>query len=178
MTEKERKEYREFLSKEYFIKTGISLLCIEHNEKHPNKYKKICAENILTISAKYWNISVDDLQEKSRRRSILYKRRMTVAVMRTYGMSYTDIGNMFYQDHTTIMWGTDVHTNLLETDEDYRSSWVQFNDHCIAEINKIQNAVETPAMLQQPEVVQSKTEIVTVDGDYINIHKTRKKVVI
>ena len=171
MTEKERKELREFYQKEYFVKTGINLLCVEHNEKHPSKFKKVCCEHILDISAKYWNLSVDDLTERCRRRFILYKRRMTIAVMRSYGMSCTSIGNVFGQDHTTVIWAEEVHKNMLESNEDYRSSWMEFNKHCIDKITKIQNSIDGHIEPEQEPII-SKGETVIVKGDYINCSPT------
>ena len=137
MTEKEREEYRKFLSKEYFLKTGINMVCVERDEKHEAQYKTSCAENIVQVACDYWGITVEQLIEKTRKTNIVSKRRMLIAIMREYLITHETIGEMLDKDHTTAIYSMEKHNNLLQTSEEYRSAWIAFKDYCVSKVIKI-----------------------------------------
>ena len=65
-------------------------------------------------------IEKDKLNEKNRKRHIIYKKVYLQAKLRDYGMTYQAIGDLFNQHHCSILHNVKTHANL---DEYYRDSY-------------------------------------------------------
>jgi len=67
--------------------------------------------NRLELIREY--IDLNQLNFKSRKRSVIYKRYYLYNELRQYGMTFMDIGLMFDRDHSTIQHGVRVHNDML-----------------------------------------------------------------
>ena len=65
-------------------------------------------------------IEKDKLNEKNRKRHIIYKKCYLQSKLRDYGMTYQAIGDLFNQDHSSIIHNVKTHADL---DEYYRDSY-------------------------------------------------------
>ena len=72
------------------------------------------------LETAYFLIEKDKLNEKNRKREIIYKKFYLQAKLRDSGMTYKEIGKMFNQDHSSIIHNVKTHLNL---DEYYRDSY-------------------------------------------------------
>ena len=72
------------------------------------------------IETAYFLIGRDKLNEKNRKREIVYRKVYLQSKLRDYGLTYEAIGKMFNQDHSSIIHNVKTHANL---DEYYRDSY-------------------------------------------------------
>jgi chromosomal replication initiator protein len=64
----------------------------------------ITADKIISIVAKRYDISKDDILSKKRDQNIAYARNVSIYVIRSVTqMSFPEIGKIFNRDHSTIM---------------------------------------------------------------------------
>lgn len=60
--------------------------------------------DIQRVAASFYGVSLDDLHRKSRSRSIVLARQMSMLLMRRLtAKSFPEIGAMFDMDHTTVI---------------------------------------------------------------------------
>lgn len=79
---------------------------------------QINAEIIQHVVADYFNISYSDIKGKKRHKNIAFARHIAVYLIHQLTeLSFTEIGNEFGKDHTTIMHSCEVITKQLQVDE-------------------------------------------------------------
>jgi chromosomal replication initiator protein len=84
--------------------------------------EKLTIERVVDIVASYYHVTVDSLLGASRSRMVAFPRQMIMYLARTEtGMSYPQIGeHLGKRDHTTVLYGFDKISGLLETDDTVR----------------------------------------------------------
>jgi len=84
--------------------------------------EKLTIERVVDIVASYYHVTVDSLLGASRSRMVAFPRQMIMYLARTEtGMSYPQIGeHLGKRDHTTVLYGFDKISVLLETDDTVR----------------------------------------------------------
>ncbi|MCP4359425.1 MAG: chromosomal replication initiator protein DnaA [Chloroflexi bacterium] len=84
--------------------------------------EKLTVEKILTAVCQYYSVSLEDLVSASRKRRIAYPRQMAMFLARTEtDASLPLIGEKLgNRDHTTILYGYEKITGLIDTDPNIR----------------------------------------------------------
>jgi hypothetical protein len=84
---------------------------------------KSSKEEILEIITEEYDVTVDEIFSKCRKRFIVDARYVVFAMLRrNLRMTLTDIGRYFEgRDHTTVMHGISKFKDLYETDDVYRN---------------------------------------------------------
>jgi chromosomal replication initiator protein len=84
--------------------------------------EKVTIERVIKIVANYYQVTVDGLQSNSRSRTVAFPRQIAMYLARTEtGMSYPQIGvNLGNRDHTTILYGYEKISGLVESDTNIR----------------------------------------------------------
>jgi hypothetical protein len=77
-------------------------------------------EQMNFLEKAYFLIEKDKLNEKNRKREIIYKKCYLQSKLRDYGMTYKAIGKMFNQNHASVIHNVKTHIDL---DEYYRDSY-------------------------------------------------------
>lgn len=179
MNEQDRRELREFYCKEYQLKTGVRLECIEQTGVRPCRCKVACRMNILQIASEYSGIPVEAIVSRSRKSELADIRRMIAGVMRIHQISMTEIGALFnMNDHSNVSIMMGVHRDYCKVDKEYREKYNEFKDYCKKEILRIhQEGVHSKTKItrQMIEQIQQKrqqggTTVDTLAQEY-NIHR-------
>lgn len=138
MTDTERKQLRDFYCKEYKVKTGIALRCIETTGIRPGRAKTACRMNIVRLASEFTQIPVDKIVSRSRKTELVDVRRMIIAVMRVHKIIYEEIALIVGgHDHSNIVTSLQVHKDYCRTDKDYRERYREFLEYCKQEILRI-----------------------------------------
>ncbi len=91
--------------------------------KHNNRdYIKNKIQNVLSVVADYYNITVNDLVSKKRTRNFLFPRQVSMYLIKqTYDLPYKKIGEYFNnRDHSTVMHSVEKISNDLQTDKNIK----------------------------------------------------------
>ncbi len=91
--------------------------------KHNNRdYIKNKIENVLSVVADYYNITVNDLISKKRTRNFLFPRQVSMYLIKqNYDLPYKKIGEYFNnRDHSTVMHSVEKISNDLQTDKNIK----------------------------------------------------------
>ena len=93
--------------------------------------KEITVEYIQSVVSDYYNIEVDDLHSKSRKREIVQARQIAMYFSKHYTkLSLSAIGaKIGNKDHATVLHASRTVNNLMETDKKFRAN--------IAEIKRL-----------------------------------------
>lgn len=87
-------------------------------------------EESVKVACDYFNVPLAALQTKSRYRTQTEIRAMLSEYLVTRHQLYmTTVARLFNRDHTTIIHARRVHSNLLQTDPDFRKRWMLFMNH-------------------------------------------------
>lgn len=80
--------------------------------------EKVTIEQVMATVADYYHVTIDALLSNSRSRTVSFPRQMAMYLARTEtGLSYPQIGEYIgNRDHTTILYGYEKISELLETD--------------------------------------------------------------
>ena len=86
------------------------------------KPEKVTVTEVIDKVSIYYQVTIDSLLSNSRSRTIAFPRQMAMYLARTEtGSSYPQIGNALgNRDHTTILYGYEKISELLETDDGVR----------------------------------------------------------
>jgi len=84
-----------------------------------NSHKNFDPSEIIAKTAQYFNLAVNDILGKSRERKLVRPRQIAMYIMRDeLNMPFPKIGDVLGgKDHTTIMHGVKLITNLIKKDE-------------------------------------------------------------
>jgi chromosomal replication initiator protein len=84
--------------------------------------QRVTVEQIMKTIANYYHVTVDALKSTSRSRTVAFPRQVAMYVTRTEtSLSYPQIGDhMGDRDHTTILYGYEKISELLERDANLR----------------------------------------------------------
>lgn len=86
------------------------------------KPEKVTIDRVIDTVASYYQVTVEGLRSTSRSRTVAFPRQMAMYLARTEtGMSYPQIGSKLgNRDHTTILYGYEKISGLIESDTDVR----------------------------------------------------------
>lgn len=89
--------------------------------------KEVTVEQIMETVADYYHITVESLESNSRSRTVAFPRQMIMYLVRTEtGLSYPQIGvRLGNRDHTTVLYGYEKISELLETDATVRRDMLE-----------------------------------------------------
>jgi chromosomal replication initiator protein len=89
--------------------------------------EKVTVEQIMETVADYYRITVESLHSNSRSRAVAFPRQMAMYLIRTeIALSYPQIGERLgKRDHTTILYGYEKISELLETDATVRRDMLE-----------------------------------------------------
>ena len=82
----------------------------------PEKVMQHIAEKVC----EYYDLSMEQLKEKCRKRYALNARQVAMYMMRSKGITFMAIADFFAKDHTTCIWSCDSVQDHIDTDETYR----------------------------------------------------------
>jgi chromosomal replication initiator protein len=84
--------------------------------------EEVTIDHVIDTVAKYYRVTVEAIRSNSRSRTIAFPRQMAMYLARTEtSLSYPQIGQKLgNRDHTTILYGHDKISELLETDANVR----------------------------------------------------------
>lgn len=86
-----------------------------------NKKKRITSEDIQRIVAEKYNVKLNDIRGKSRKKDIVIPRQIAMYLCREIlSVSLVTVANEFNRDHTTIMHGYDKIKEEMENSEEFR----------------------------------------------------------
>ena len=107
-----------FNRKEYSIELAQSI--IEKSIK--NHRKEITIDHIQKIIVDYFQVDLEDLQSKTRKRNIVQARQLAMFFAKKYTKnSLTTIGSQIGQrDHATVLHACKTVENLAETDREFK----------------------------------------------------------
>jgi chromosomal replication initiator protein len=89
--------------------------------------KDVTVAQIMETVAGYYQITVESLESNTRSRTVAFPRQMIMYLVRTEtGLSYPQIGeHLGKRDHTTILYGYEKISELLETDATVRRDMLE-----------------------------------------------------
>ncbi len=92
-----------------------------------HKREKITVEEVLHTVSVYYRVTLDSLLSNSRTRTIAFPRQMAMYLSRTEtDSSYPQIGEKLgKRDHTTVLYGFEKISDLLETDDNIRRDIIE-----------------------------------------------------
>src|SRR5690606_38179775 len=90
-------------------------------------HKEVSIDQIQEVIAQYFDMDVDTLQSKSRKRNIVQARQLAMFFAKKYAKaSLASIGSQIGdRDHATVLHACKTIDNLLETDKQFKA---YFND--------------------------------------------------
>jgi len=91
---------------------------------------QLTAEQILEKVAQHFDLKIAALQGRSRSRDIARPRQIAMYLIREeVGASLPQIGDMLGRDHTTVLYGCNRITDMIEEDAGFRSEVVNLRQH-------------------------------------------------
>lgn len=138
MTETQCKELREWYQKEYKIKTGRTLVCIER-KRISKGAKKLHKDMVLDIAAKWFGVTKEKLVSKSREGELIEYRQMIAKVFtqKCKCSSFVTAAYLGNMERSTISNTLHRFELMYKTDKNYRQRFNEFNTHCAEEFNKV-----------------------------------------
>jgi len=99
--------------------------------------REIEPEHILTTIAREYDVSMDELLSQSRSQRIAFPRQIAMYMLREESeLSLPKIGELLGgRDHTTVMYGHDKITDLLERDKNLRRKLVNIQEILYSPVN-------------------------------------------
>ena len=107
-----------FNRKEYSIELAQSI--IEKSVK--NKKNDLTIDHIQKIIVDYFNLEIDELHSKTRKRNVVQARQLAMYFSKKYTKnSLSTIGSQIGQrDHATVLYACKTVENLIETDREFK----------------------------------------------------------
>ena len=96
-------------------------------------------KQIITLTAKYLNLNVEDIISKSREQKYVYARSMIVKLCFDViqNVTYQEVGNKIgHRDHSTIIQSKKSHDNLYQTHEPYRRNYDELKHYVKSNIKE------------------------------------------
>lgn len=76
---------------------------------------------IINVGCDYFDISMETLQGKCRKREYVMPRQIIMYLLVAYtDMTYVNIGSVFHKDHTTVIHSKNTIKDLMSVDDDVR----------------------------------------------------------
>lgn len=77
--------------------------------------------HIIDIVCKKLNLTFAEINTKSRNRSLVIARQISMYIMLKNNYSLSEAGSIFNKDHATALHARNAVSNLIETDKNYRA---------------------------------------------------------
>ena len=92
---------------------------------------EITIQRVLSAVCDYYNIKDEDLKAKTRKRSIREPRQIATFLIRKTNEKVTmkRIGEVFLQDHTTVIHNITAVQNQIDTDAEFKATVYQIESH-------------------------------------------------
>ena len=85
--------------------------------------KEITIENIQKLVAEHFNISVEQLKVKSRKREIVVARQLSMYFAKEFTtQTIKSIGKSFAKDHSTVLYSYKKIQDLMDTDNIFKDT--------------------------------------------------------
>ena len=106
-----------------FMNTGVTIESAKEALKLDIRKKEISPAKVAEITAKHYNISVEDIKSTARQQKIVKARHSAIYLCReVLGMSYESIGEFFDKKHTTVMYSYDLVKENIQKDIDLKNT--------------------------------------------------------
>lgn len=97
------------------IQYGISPYFYAGLKKKYDPPEILAANDVLRVVSKYMGVTIEQIKSKSRKRKFVLSRQICMSYLRiNTNMTLKDIGLIFCQDHTSVIYATDIIKNDLE----------------------------------------------------------------
>lgn len=93
----------------------VSAYAIPGIRRAPGKIKEDDIAEVIACVSEYYGVSEKIMKSVCRKRPVVVARMMVMYLLRTWGMSLQQIGNIFHRDHTTTMHACKTISDLVET---------------------------------------------------------------
>jgi chromosomal replication initiator protein len=88
------------------------------NRDRSRLFRVFDPEVIIKTSLEYFNLTIEQLQDTSRKRTLVLPRQIIMYFLTEYtDLTYLEIGNIFKKDHTTVIYSKDTVKDLISTDD-------------------------------------------------------------
>ncbi len=106
---------------EHEIDLNLTNQVIESFVSHINK--EITVDNIQRLVSEYFNIPVEDLRKKSRKRDVVVARQLSMYFAKEFTTeSLKNIGEYFDKDHSTVLYSHKAVRDMMDTDTGFRET--------------------------------------------------------
>lgn len=135
-SEKELKELRDFYVKDYFIRTGQKLVCIERKRVSKGS-KKLMKDKIIEIASTYFVVSEEDIIARTRVANIIEVRQMLVKYMTEMRLTQDVIAAKLNQDRSNIYNTLQTFAVRYKENQEYKRRYIKFKEYCKRELEKV-----------------------------------------
>jgi len=102
--------------------------CHHRNEQAMTPYTAPGLKTIEEIAAEIWEIPVESIMVKTRKREVVEARQVLMAYRKQQtGKSSNRVGKEYSKDHATVLHAIKTVNNLRETDKVFRYKYEEFN---------------------------------------------------
>jgi len=106
---------------EHVIDLNLTNQVIESFVNHI--HKEITVENIQKLVADYFDIPVEDLRKKSRKREVVVARQLSMYFAKEFtSESLKNIGEFFAKDHSTVLYSHKAVRDMIDTDTGFKDT--------------------------------------------------------
>ena len=132
------RELREYYVKEYRIKTGRTLVCIERRRVSKSS-KNAWVDMVVGIASQWFGEPVERITSSKRNRELVEIRQMVAKVLKSRCKCNSEViaarlGNM---ERSTITNTLQRFELMYKTDKNYRQRFNEFNQHCTEKFNDV-----------------------------------------
>jgi chromosomal replication initiation ATPase DnaA len=97
----------------------------------------ITEEKIFNIVCRHFNVNIEDVVSRSRKRNLVNARFLiTYYIRECCGKQYKYIGKLFKRDHSTAIYACEQVRNLVDGDDEFRNHFLEIGK----KINAVDNA--------------------------------------
>lgn len=177
MTEQERKNLRISYIEQYRELTGKTLICLE--KKHSlRQYNGVARKYIVEIAANYSELTQEQIVSSSRKQQVLQIRQMISYLLWEMKLTFSEIGRLLNNDHSTIMNSVKVMKRYLTIDEGFKIEYTEFKNYCIDTLGELMQKKQKIDEYQRKAIRDSyrNGKITQVElAEIYNVHKSTIK---
>lgn len=99
---------------------------------------EIMSNRVADAVCAHFNLTIDELKEKNRKRTIVKARQIAMYIMHKKGLTLMYVAEFFGKDHTTVIHSECTVKDLMAVDIDYR-----------IEVNEISSAISNESKVKE-----------------------------
>ena len=88
---------------------------------------QLICQKIANTVCKHFDITIEQLRDKSRKREVVKPRHIAMYLMREQEITLEFIGDFFLQDHTSVIWACTKINNYIDTEPPFKEEINQIN---------------------------------------------------